>query len=187
MQDMSAIKVVSAPLPFSNLQTTAQALPNTSILEIVNNTVPEKYHGAPIAVIVMVNGQVIPKKYWKSVKPKANTIVNLNVVPQGGGGKKNPLASILSIAVLIAAPYAAGAILGNGIIASTALGAKLITGGLTAAIGAIGKLAISALAPPPKQSSASSVQNPTESPTQFILITINMLGNYSHMDMAKTS
>ena len=170
-----ALKVYASPLPFSNKQAVVKALPGSTIRQIVNNVVPERIKGAGVGAIVMINGEVIPMEYWDSVKPKLHAIVNVRVVPLGGGGggKKNPLATILSIAVLIAAPYIAGAILGPTL-AATQIGLGTLTYGglLSSAIGVVGRLAISALAPPPKPSNVgyggASISNPAESPTQFI-------------------
>lgn len=166
------VNVYASPLPFSNMVKPYHQLPGTTLEEIVNNVIPVRIKGAGIAIVAIIDGNVINPVYWPHITPEAGQTVNIKIMPQGGGGgKKNPIATLLSIAVLVAAPYASAAVLGNGIIASTALGAKLITTGLTAAFGALGKLAVSALAPPPKPSNAGTadrVQNPTESPTQFI-------------------
>jgi len=168
---MNKINVVSSPLPFSNLQNQTKAMPGTTLHEIVMNAVPEKYHVNGIGAIAMINGEIIPMEYWKSLKPKANTLVNIRVVPKGSGGKKNPLTTILSIAVLIAAPYAAGAILGSTL-AATSIGIGTLTYGgvLASAIGVVGRLAISALSGPAVASNSGSdnISNPAESPTQYI-------------------
>ncbi len=168
------INVVSAPLPFSNLQTQAFQLPGSSLQQIVDNVVPERYKAAGLGAVVMINGEIIPVEHWDKVKPKANTLVNVRVVPQGGGGK-NPIASLLSIAVLIAAPYLAP-IIGAAVGVTSTIGIQLIGAG----IGALGRLAISALAPPPKPSNAgvNRVDNPTSSPTQFIEGARNSLNPY---------
>lgn len=177
---MNQLTIHSNPLPFSHSRKSLQVPQGSTLDEIVNHSIkPEFQNWAEIGIIVMVNGETIPRQHWKSIRPKMGTIVNVNVVPGKGGGK-NPLATLLSIAVLIAAPYISGAILGNGIIASTALGAKAISVGLTAAIGVAGRLAVAALAPPPKPSNSgfSNVSNPAESPTQFIEGATNQLLPY---------
>ena len=164
------ISVVAAPSPFSNKQVKCGCAPGTSIQDMLDSLVPDRLKFSGIGATVFINGEAVPQEYWGSVKPKLGTLVNINIVPQDSGGKKNPLATILSIAVMVAAPYASAAILGSGIIASTATGAALISSGLTAAIGAVGRLAVSALAPPPKPSNAgvNPVTNAASSPTQFI-------------------
>lgn len=172
---MNDVKVYASPLPFSNAQIAAHQLPGSSIQNIVDNVIPERIKGAGIAAIVTINGEAVPMEYWARIKPKQGTLVNIRVVPQGGGGGKNPIAAILSIAVLIAAPYLAP-IIGGAIGVTSTIGLQLITAG----IGAIGRLAISALAPPPKPSNtgAGNINNPQESPTQFIEGARNALNPY---------
>ncbi len=172
---MAQINVESSPLPFSNLRQSSKALPGSTLFDIVDNNVPDRYKNAGLGAIVTINGEIVPVEYWDRIKPKPNTLVNIRVVPQGGGGGKNPLAAILSIAVLIAAPYLAP-IIGTALGVTSTIGVQLIG----AAIGAVGRLAISALAPPPKQSNVgnNNVSNPTSSPTQFIEGANNALNPY---------
>lgn len=160
----AAIPVFASPLPFSNARIQRAAAPGSTIQQIIDDICPERLIGA-VGAVAMINGQIVPQEFWRSVRPKLGTTVNINIVPQGGGGKKNPIASILSIAVLIAAPYAGAALAGAMGITST-IGISLVTG----AVGVLGKLAVSALAPPPKPSNAGNANssNASESPTQFI-------------------
>lgn len=173
---MNNLKVYTSPLPFSNKQTAITVPLGASIQDIVNAAMPAHLRGAGVlGAVAMINGEVIPREYWPRVRPKAgHHNIAVRIVPTGGKkGGKNPIASILSIAVLIAAPYVAGAILGPAL-AATQIGIGTLTYGglLSSAIGIVGRLAISALAPPPKPSNAgsggNSVSNATESPTQFI-------------------
>jgi hypothetical protein len=144
-----------------------------TIAEIIADVCP--YDVDQIGAVVFIEGEIIPPECWARVRPKGGTLTNIRIVPQGGGGGgKNPLTSLLSIAVMIAAPYA------GAFLAQSAFGAGLIgsVGGiisatpyLSAAVGILGKLAMTALIPPPKQSgntSAGRLSNPDESPTQFI-------------------
>lgn len=178
---MNDIKVYSSPLPFSNRQERGFAAPGSSLQEIVDSVVPARYWPAGVGAIVEINGHQIRRKYWSRVRPKMGTIVDVRVVMQGGKGKKNPLVSLLSIAVMIAAPYVAGAILGPTLAATqVGIGALTYGGLLSAGIGMVGRLLISALAPPPKPSKAGAgdISNPTESPTQFIEGAKNSLNPY---------
>lgn len=167
-----SVKFYASPLPFSNKQVQLTVPLGATLADIVNTAIPERYKAAPVGAVVMINGEIIPKEYWPRVRPKAGLHnIAVRVVPQGGGGKKNPIAALLSIAVLVAAPYLAGAVLGTTL-AATQVGIGTLTYGglLSAGIGVVGRLAISALAPPPKPSNAGigNVSNPAESPTQFI-------------------
>lgn len=154
--------VQTSLLPFAASRCTAQVPEGLSIKEIVDFLIPRQVRG--LAIVVNINDEVVPAHMWACIKPKQHALVGVNVVPAGGGGgKKNPLTTILSIAVAIAAPYVAGAILGTGIIASTAAGAMAISGAVRIGISMIGYLAISMLSSTPKQSASVS-----ESRTQFI-------------------
>lgn len=176
------IKVYAQPLPFSNKEERAMAAPGSSIKDIVESIVPPQYWPAGITVGAQINGEPIDPQYWHLVRPKMGTIVNVSVVPQGGKGKKSPIASLLSIAVLIAAPYVGAALanvagFGGLWVGSTFFSSATI---YSAAFGAVAKLAISALAPPPKPSKVgqNSISNPAESPTQFIEGARNAMNPY---------
>lgn len=162
------IHVVSSPLPFSNLQTRMEAPSGSSLLDIVNQVVPERYVGN-VGVIVQLGDQVILEEAWPFVRPKQGTLVNVRVIPAGGGGKKNPLAIILSVAVFIAAPYLGatyGASVGSALGLTGAAAAKIGGALVTGIVSAVGSLIISAIAPPPRPKAVAS--DPSESPTLFI-------------------
>jgi len=167
---MGDITVYASPLPFSNKQVKRVALPGSTIEDIVFLITPDLHRG--LGAVVTINGYHINRKHWHRVRPKEGTLVNVRIVPQGGGGKKNPIASLLSIAVMIAAPALSTAVLGSALAGTSILsvGSFSLTYGtlLSGAISMVGRLAISALAPPPKQSNAGIITNPSESPTMFI-------------------
>lgn len=178
---MNDVCVYASPLPFSNKRVEKIVPFGSSLQDIVDGICPD-YCDA----LVSINGWSINQRYWKNVKPKQNTIVNVRVVPQGGrggGGGKNPLATILSLAVMVAAPALSTAILGSTLSATTIGIGSLTYGNIVAgAIGVVGRLAVSALAPPPRQSSSPTVtggvNTPTESPTQFIEGARNSISAY---------
>lgn len=176
------LAVYASPIAFSNKRVKVAAPLGSTIQEIVDLMCID----APkdIGAIVFINDHIIPKQHWPRIKPKLGTIINVRVIPQGGGGKKNPLASLLSIAVMIAAPYvgvAFGTSLGLGIMGTGVLtaGQTMFFNGLVSGlVGIVGKLLISAIAPPPKPSNRGSLGNPAESPTQFIEGAKNSLNPY---------
>jgi hypothetical protein len=178
----NSLAVFSAPLPFSNLREKVYVAPGSTLQQCVDAAIPTRYLNSEIDAVVMINGHIIPKHYWHLVRPKIGTVTNINIIPQGGGGgKKNPIATLLSIAVMIAAPYAATALLGPTLAATqVGIGALTYGGLLSGAIGVVGRLAISALAPPPKPSNSglANVSNAAESPTQFIEGASNALNPY---------
>lgn len=182
---MGPINVHAAPLPFSNFQVHTTAPRGASVADIVEDILPPRLVGK-VDVVAMINGHIVFPAMWHKVRPKDGTIINIRAVPMGGGGGggKNPLTTVLSIAVMIAAPYAAGAlatnvglsIFGGGVLTSAQL--ALTKGVLTAGFAVLGRLAVTALAPPPKPTSAAIVNNPQESPTQFIEGASNSLNPY---------
>lgn len=174
---MEGLNVYASPLPFSNKQVKAIAPFGASIQDMVDAQVRRELQSS-LGIVVMINGDIALRQYWHVIRPKLGTTININVVPQGGGGKKNPLASLLSIAVLVAAPYLSGAILGAGLAGTVAFGTVTYGTLLSGAIGIVGNMLISALAPPPKPSNLGSISNPAESPTQFIEGAKNSLSPY---------
>lgn len=143
---MNQVRISASPHPFKRARVDLYAPEGMTILQML------QLHAIPIEygdVRVWVDADFVPQDMWPRVKPKAAALLTISVQPGKGGGGKNPLRTILSLAVAIAAPYAAGAILPAGIIATTQAGAALITSATTGAIGLVGNLLVNALAPPP--------------------------------------
>ena len=68
----------------------------------------ERVQADPILVAhghLWIDDQYIPRDRWRVVRPKPGVTVTLRVVPHGGGGGggKNPLRTVLTIAVIAAA------------------------------------------------------------------------------------
>lgn len=104
--------------------------------------------------ICLVNGAAVLRanKGWE-VSVKDGDIVNFVTLPQGGGGS-SPLKLILTIAISIYAPYAAG-VLAPELGVMSEIGMSV----LGAAIGFIGNVIVNALLPPPKTPSSQSAQS----------------------------
>lgn len=181
MSDIQAneLQVFASPLPFSNKHIQRRVDLGLSVAEIIDEVCPLNH--PDIGACVMIDGVPLSRMKWRDYYPESGALINIRVVPQGGGGGKNPLATLLTIAVLVAAPYAgaflAEAAFGAGLIGSVG-GIIAATPFITAAVGVIGRLAISALIPPPKQSNSGTVSNPSESPTQFIEGARNTINPY---------
>ncbi len=115
-----------------------------------------------------VNGQPVPREWWGRVRPKPGTLITLRAVVHkgGGGGGKNPLKTVLSIALMVAAPYASaylGTVFGTfGMTASTFMAVS------NAVIGMVGGLIVDGLisTPQPKIDQVNGTYNEEQvSPT----------------------
>lgn len=99
---------------------------------------------------VWIGDHYVPRGNWAVVKPKAGTHVTVRAAPGGGGGGKNPLRTVLIIAVL-AASFVAGAYFGpliaEGLGITSQFGLQVVTGFVGAATPCCGPMLL-ALAPP---------------------------------------
>jgi len=127
---------------------------------------------------VYIGPDYIAPHLWEHVYPKEGAHLSISIVPQGGGGGKNPLRTILQIAVIAAAWYFAPALgatligsMGAGItttagvfmgvaVTASALGGFIIT--------AVGTLLVNAIAPPSIPRIGSTSADKSDSQTLFI-------------------
>ncbi|WP_210880346.1 host specificity factor TipJ family phage tail protein [Roseovarius autotrophicus] len=108
---------------------------------------PENVTDESLAALLRDLGAV-PVEAWEMTRIGADQCLVLTALPQGGGGS-NPLATILSIAVIAAAFFVAGP-LGLGATLGSTLG--IGAAGTTLAFGAVsalGQFVVSTLLPPP--------------------------------------
>lgn len=111
--------------------------------------------------LCLVDGEPVLRKDWAFVVIANDTVVSFIALPQGGGGGGKILRTVLTIAVMVAAPYA-GAALAGTLGVTSAIGTSLLTAGIALA----GSALVNALIPPPMPSSAISNYNATSpSPT----------------------
>jgi len=159
------ISVISCPHPFKVEQKRISVQEGVTIAEIMETVQPRPELRMHAHVAIM--DTYIPREMWALVKPEAGAIVTIRMVPTGGGGGKNPLKSLLTIAVIAASIAFApglgqvisanlfGIVSGGALSISTALAGGLIT--------VLGGLLVNALAPPsvPKlpELSGSSVRD----------------------------
>lgn len=160
-EKQKTLDVAIVPHPFAVERVQQKIAPGPSIAAILEKAQPDPALRA--YAHVYLNGDYVEKERWKKTKPKAGTVLTIRMVPMGGrGGGKNPLRTILSLAVTLAAPQIAGAF--GGIFGQTSfLGlnvGRLISGGISL----LGRLALNALAPPAR----SRFVDQKESPTLFI-------------------
>lgn len=163
------VNVSATPHPFrlANVQKVVE--PGRTLSEILNEVQPDpslRKHAH-----VFIEDELIPPALWPRVKPKDGTLVTIRVVPMGGGGgdDKNPLRTVLSIAVLAAATVVSGGALAG------VLGPSFAAGGLGATLGGAfigigGMLLVNAIAPvrPPSFNQRNPAGSIAESPTLFI-------------------
>jgi sulfur carrier protein ThiS len=176
---MTQLAVFASPLPFSSCKRKILVLEGSTVDEIVTLSLPQGLQG--FDAIAFVNGEPVPVSQWTDLRPSLGDIVTVQAVPQGGGGKKSPIAAIITIAALVAAPYLAPYLAGTAGIYGPLTAAQMASVSFAkAAIGIVGSLAASALSPPPKQPNAGkAVSNAAESPTQFIEGASNTFAPYS--------
>ena len=112
--------------------------------------------------ICLRNGSPVLRGSWDDTEIGENDLVVFVPLPQGGGGGgKNPLRTILMLAVMVAAPYLGGLIAGAIGVTST-IGISLITAG----VALVGTTLVNVLLPPPKPAAPSFGKGvPSPSPT----------------------
>ena len=112
--------------------------------------------------ICLRNAEPVLRGRWGETEIGENDLVVFVPLPQGGGGGgKNPLRTILMLAVMVAAPYLGGLIAGAIGVTST-IGISLITAG----VALVGTTLVNVLLPPPKPAAPSFGKGvPSPSPT----------------------
>ena len=112
--------------------------------------------------ICLRNGSPVLRGRWDDTFIAEKDLVVFVPLPQGGGGGgKNPLRTILMLAVMVAAPYLGGLIAGAIGVTST-IGISLITAG----VALVGTTLVNVLLPPPKPAAPSFGKGvPSPSPT----------------------
>ena len=170
------MRLIAATHPF-RVATTDMIVPDgLTLAEMV-----ERVQADPILLAhghLWIDDQYIPRDRWRLVRPKPGVTVTLRVVPHGGGGGggKNPLRTVLTIAV-IAASFYFGPIVGGmiGGISSTAANTTMVFGSLSyaalggAIVAVAGTLLVNAIAPirPAKMGELTGTAQ-RDSPTLFI-------------------
>ena len=105
----NALRLIACPRPFS-----AERIDRTIG---AGGTVADIIDGLALDPILLAHAHVwlsdgdmaldpvmVPRDHWSMVRPKPGTIITLRVAPgKGGGGGKNPLRTVLTIAVVAAA------------------------------------------------------------------------------------
>ncbi len=103
----------------------------------------------------VVNGALVAQSEWGGVVLHRDDVVQIRVRVHGGGGGSNPIAVILSLAIIIAAPYLAAA-LGPALGITSSIGLQLLGAGIAAA----GLLVVNTLFPPRLPDPPQSIGQP---------------------------
>ena len=166
---LDSINIIAAPHPFRTATTDFQLPEGCTISDMlaIMQTDPmlRKY------AHVFVDDDYIPTENWDTYRPVAGQTVSVRMVPGGGGGGKNPLRTILTVLVVVAAVAfapALGGALNAAAISSFGPAAANLALYTAVAQGLIlvgGMLLVNLIAPikPP-----SSESQPKESPSYFL-------------------
>lgn len=181
------VKVLASVLPFSIEPKKFEVCEGLSVQQIMDNFTKDP--DMQLSVHVYIGSAYIERCYWDQVYPKPGALVSIKLVPQGGGGKKNPLATVLMIAVMAAAAWAgpaiAGSLAASGVVGAAGTTSFAIASALgSALVSTVGNLLVSAIAPPPKQRMNSAVTNPAEAQTLFIEGARNEMDPYGVVPIA---
>ena len=170
-----SVRITACTNPFSMQRTETVVVEGITILEAL------AAYGFPAWVHcgVCLNGAIVRGSgYYKVLA--AGDRLTINAMPAGGGGSKNPLRTLLTIAVIAVSAYVVGPAVAG------ALGLKVGTAtyGLVSALAggvssAVGMLAVNAIAPPITASIASATQySYTDSNTYSIGAATNQINQY---------
>ncbi len=164
------IYVTSIVAPFGMKADQREYYHGVTLQEIYDDLVPQGVKS--LGCFITIGGEIINPVYWRHVRPKPGMLIEIRVVPGKGGGK-NPLTTILSLAVTLAAPMIAAPIAGAlgfttmtsaGLITWSAAGVAAVNAAVTLA----GRLLISAIAPPASDGSGNAGGIEQDTPTLFI-------------------
>ena len=147
---MSAATVICLTNPFQPQRNRQlfEAPINITIAEWLNTNNIEFV----LPTICLRNGEPILRAQWAESPLTVDDTIVFIPLPQGGGGGGNKiLRSVLTIAVMVAAPYAGSALAGSLGITST-VGTALVTAGVALA----GSALVNVLVPPPMPSLGGS-------------------------------
>lgn len=148
------ITATVVPHPFSVERRQKTFPPGQSLAQIVAEAQPDPYLAR--CAHVTLGGDDIARKDWPRVYPKPGVPLTIRMVPMGGGGGKNPLRTVLSLALTAVAPVISGSIAGFFGATGTLFGRIISTG-----VSIVSRLALNALAPPSRPRFSAQKESPT--------------------------
>ena len=151
----SKVHVFTFPHPFRSERHHIESAAGLTVAEIAESAgTGESRH-----MHAFLDGHYIARNNWARVKPKAGAVLAFRTTPMGGGGGgKNPLRAVLSLALMAASPGITSGTLGamGGAAPLSFLG-RMVSG----IVGMAGRLALNALAPPARPRFAAQKESPT--------------------------
>lgn len=135
----------------------------------------DRFAVAPIdgsSVFLTVNNQVVPKELWGELQTTDNMVVGIHAVPTGGGSGRKITATVVQVAILVAAFYTGGAAAAAGF-SWAGVGYAAATVGLSIAA----TMAYNAIYQVPVQSDLNRY-TVKESKTQFISSGSNVIDKF---------
>src|SRR3990172_5781659 len=94
---VSEFNVTVVPHPFAAERVQRRFPEGTSLAALVTQCQPDSQLSRHTHIFL--NGERITPEKWARVYPKKNAFVSIRMVPMGGCGGKNPLRTILSLAI----------------------------------------------------------------------------------------
>lgn len=131
--------------------------------------------------VLTIDGRRLPRSLWAHCRPRPGTLIGLHAVVRGGGGGKNPLATIAMIALIAYSGGAATALLGAQTAGTAAFGSLTYGAIATGALVVAGGLAINRIFPPPRPDLSRAQNLGQESPTFSVSHASNRARPYEPM------
>ena len=101
-------------------------------------------------IVALLDDRLLTVEEWDHVCPKPGQLLNVQATVMGGGGGSNPIATVATLALVIAAPYLTTALVGiEGAAVLGSVGVSMVTAGIMVA----GSMIIGAIFPPALPSS----------------------------------
>jgi len=167
------IEFVGATHPLRTEVETLYMPEGATLLEMLRIAQPDP--ALLVDACVFIDDYEIPRDNWHLVRPKIGHVVTARIVPylRGGGGKKSPLRTILTIAIIAASfflgPGLGAQLLGINLATASASSIALASAVGGAIISIAGSLLINAIAPIKAPSlPALAGSDPRESPSLFL-------------------
>lgn len=159
-----AVRLTAIPNPFTTERVERSYPAGATLAEMVADVLPDGRRAR-----VLLGDMAVPRENWRLVRPKPGAQVIVRAVPRdGGGGKKDPLRTVLMIAVIIAAAVIAPEIALALELTEGTIAFKIVEGIAAAAITFAGMALVNAIVPPAQPRLPNLSAQPADSPTLYL-------------------